>query len=238
MKLTLLLSIIIFFVLILLTRTKERKVIVSSHFREDLTWLKRATWDVAVIDHEGSETPAIEPSIVIPNRGNESSSYIRYIIDHWDNLPDYMAFIHGHEYNKHQKYKHHMLELIERAHLTGDCYIPLNGYWLSEPSPYNVKSSYYLQIAKYWYLFEPYIKRYPNQSLLTDACGQFIVSKNKIKKYPFEAWKTWYDALVHPDTHGELGFVFEYTWHYLFDQPWRMKPKPIRLRPRFIKDFM
>lgn len=237
MKLTLLLSVVVFLILVWVTRPKLRKVIVSSHFKEDLTWLKSANWDVSVIDHEGSQPPAFEPLVVIPNRGNESSSYIRYIIDNWDNLPDYMAFVHGHEYAHHQKYKEPMLELIERAVLTGDDYIPLNGYWLSEPSPSCVKSDYYLQIAKYWYLFEPWIKRYPNENLLTDACGQFIVSRNKIQRYPFEAWQSWYQALTHPDTHKELGFVFEYTWHYLFGQAWRMKPKPIRLRPDLLKHF-
>ena len=238
MKLTLLLSIIILLILIWLTRTKRRGVIVSSHFKEDLNWLKRASWEVVVIDHEGSQPPAIEPIAIIPNRGNESSSYIRYIIDHWDNLPDHMAFIHGHEYAKHQKYKEHMLTLIENAHLTDDCYIPLNGYWLGEPAPSRVKSNYYLQIEKYWYLFQPYMKKYPEQDLFTDACGQFIVSRNKIKQYPFEAWVSWYEALTHPDTHFELGFVFEYTWHYIFGEPWRMERKPIHLRPRFIKDFI
>ena len=238
MKLTVLLSTLIFLLLVWFTQPKVRKVIVSSHFKEDLTWLKRAKWEVAVIDHEGSQPPAIEPLVVIPNRGNEASSYVKYIVDHWANLPDYMAFIHGHEYAHHQKYKEHMLELIEKAVLTGDDYIPLNGYWLGEPAPGCVKKNYYLQIAKYWYLFDPYVKKYPNERLLTDACAQFIVSRNKIQKYPYEAWKRWYDALVSADTHPELMYVFEYTWHYLFGEPWRMKPKPIRLRPRFFKNFI
>jgi hypothetical protein len=114
-----------------------------------------------------------------------------------------------------------MLTLIDRAQRSG--FVTLNGMWLGEPSPSCVKSDYYLQIAKYWYLFEAYMEKYPNKPLFTDACGQFIVSRNEITKYPLEAWQTWYDALVHPDTHGELGFVFEYTWHYIFGQPWQMK---------------
>lgn len=224
-----LLACLVFLILRWIVQPKKRHVIVTSHFKEDLTWLKKAKWDVVLIDHEGSEPPAIEPWTVIPNRGREGSSYLRYIVDHWDDLPDYIAFIHGHEYAEHQKYKQHMLELIERAELK-DGYTPLNGFWLGEPSPDRVKPEYYLQIAKYWYLFAPYIKKYPDVPLFADAAGQFIVSRNKIKQYPFRAWKTWYDALVHPETHEELGFVFEYIWHYLFGEPWRMKPKPLRLR--------
>ena len=227
MKLTVLLILMIFFILLWITHKEPRIVIVTSHWKEDLNWLKKSKYPVVLIDHEGSDVPAIKPTTIIPNRGNEASSYIRYILDNWEDLPEYVAFIHGHEMSRHQKYKEQMLEIIERAHLTPDCYIPLNGMWLGEPAPSCVKKDYYLQIAKYWHLFEPYVRKYPNQPLFTDACAQFIVSRNKITQYPFEAWQTWYDTLI---IHPELVYVFEYTWHYLFNQPWRMKPKPIRLR--------
>ena len=231
MKLTLLLSIVVFIILLLIAHKEPTVVIVTSHWKEDLNWLKKSKYPVVLIDHKGSEPPAIEPTTIIPNRGNESSSYIRYIIDNWDDLPDYMAFIHGHETSHHQKHNEHMLTLIEQAQRTG--FVPLNGMWLGEPSPSCVKSDYYLQIAKYWYLFEPYIKKYPNEPLFTDACGQFIVSRDEITKYPLKAWQTWYAALVHPDTHQELGFVFEYTWHYIFGQPWQMKKAAFPFRKRF-----
>jgi hypothetical protein len=32
----------------------------------------------------------------MPNRGGESMAYISGIIDHYDNLPDFMVFLHGH----------------------------------------------------------------------------------------------------------------------------------------------
>jgi len=231
MKLTVFLCIIVFLVLVWFTSKDPELVIVTSHWKEDLSWLKKSKYPVILIDHEGSEPPAIEPTTIIPNRGNESSSYIRYIIDNWDKLPDYVAFIHGHETSHHQKHKEHMLTLIDRARRSG--FVTLNGMWLGEPSPSCVKSDYYLQIAKYWYLFVPYMKKYPNTGLFTDACGQFIVSRDEIRKYPLKAWQTWYDALVHPDTHQELGFVFEYTWHYIFGQPWQMKRSAFPFRKRF-----
>ena len=223
-----------FLVLVWITHKEPNLVIVTSHFREDLTWLKKSKYPVVLIDHEGSESPAIEPTTIIPNRGNEASSYIRYIIDNWGNLPDYVAFIHGHETSHHQKHKEHMLTLIEQAQRSG--FVTLNGMWLGEPSPSCVQSDYYLQIAKYWYLFEPYMKKYPDKILFTDACAQFIVSRDEITKYPLEAWQTWYEALVHPDTHHELMFVFEYLWHYIFGQPWRMEKTafPFRKRIPFI----
>jgi hypothetical protein len=231
MKLTVLLIVLVFLILVWFTHKEPTVVIVTSHWKEDLTWLKKSKYPVVLIDHEGSEPPAIKPTTIIPNRGNESSSYIRYIIDNWDNLPDYVAFIHGHETAHHQKHKEHMLTLIDRAQRSG--FVTLNGMWLGEPAPSNVKRDYYLQIAKYWYLFEPYMKKYPNKSLFTDACGQFIVSKDEITKYPLKAWQTWYEALIHPDTHQELGFVFEYTWHYIFGQPWQMKRSAFPFRKRF-----
>lgn len=133
MKLTVLLSILVFMILWWLTYKDPHIVIVTSHWKEDLNWLKKSKYPVVLIDHEGSDPPAIEPTSIIPNRGNESSSYIRYIIDNWDNLPDYVAFIHGHETSHHQKHREHMLNLIDRAQRSS--FVTLNGMWLGEPSP-------------------------------------------------------------------------------------------------------
>lgn len=121
MKLTVLLSIFVFLVLVWITSKEPTVVIVTSHWKEDLNWLKKSKYPVVLIDHEGSDPPAIEPTTIIPNRGNESSSYIRYIIDNWDSLPDYVAFIHGHETSHHQKHKEHMLTLIDRARRSRFC---------------------------------------------------------------------------------------------------------------------
>lgn len=36
------------------------------------------------------------------NKGDEVASYLRFIVDYWDTLPEYTAFVHGHDVSWHQ----------------------------------------------------------------------------------------------------------------------------------------
>ena len=41
-------------------------------------------------------------NIIFPvNKGNEASVYLKYIIDFYDNLPEFTFFIHDEEYSWH-----------------------------------------------------------------------------------------------------------------------------------------
>ena len=44
------------------------------------------------------ETPSNPYNIPI-NRGNEASVYLKYIVDHYNSLPEYVFFIHDEEYS-------------------------------------------------------------------------------------------------------------------------------------------
>ena len=63
---------------------------------------------IAAFRAENRSTTLIYPEInpvlplrIIPNRGSESISYITAIIDHYDDLPDIMLFMHGHRFSWH-----------------------------------------------------------------------------------------------------------------------------------------
>ena len=79
-------------------------IIVTSHFTEDLEWLKQSKYPVVVCSKVGAHIPAIpaDTKCIIPNIGNEASSYLKFIITYYDNLPEHVAFIHGHETSWHQ----------------------------------------------------------------------------------------------------------------------------------------
>lgn len=188
-------------------------VIVSSHWNEDLTWLKDSKYKVVVIDHMGSLPPAIRPTTVIPNRGREASSYIRYIIDNYNNLPNYMAFIHGHEFAHHQKLGP-ILDLIDTTPLHSDTFVTLN----SEPGPCKI----WPKLCKdHWpHVFEKWFGSCPSVPPCLDAGAQFVVSKELIRKHPKAMYKDAYTHLMkHRDTY-HAGCLYEYTWHFLFGKPW------------------
>ena len=76
--------------------------IVSSHFEEDVSWLENSGFPYLVIS-KGSKTPSVQNFVNIPNRGLEFGSYVWYILNHWDYIPDSVAFIHGHRESYHQQ---------------------------------------------------------------------------------------------------------------------------------------
>jgi hypothetical protein len=71
--------------------------VVIAHYNEDLSWTKFLKYSYTVISKRGysPETP--------PNKGNEASSYLQYIIENYDNLSEYTIFVHGHRNDWHHK---------------------------------------------------------------------------------------------------------------------------------------
>lgn len=191
--------------------------IVTCHFNEDLNWLKKATHDVVVITKEGGTKPAIPATYKIPNSGKEASVYLHYIVENYDNLPDTIAFFHGHEHSYHH-YFGHLLDLIDKANMTDFDFVSLNGQkelWYA--SPY---------LCKTWSrLFEPYLNMPLPDNMNHDGYAQFVVNKNRILKHPKEAYQLWLDFTLckfpelsdgMPDL--QIGTIFENIWHIIFGE--------------------
>ena len=69
-------------------------VIVASHWKEDINWLKKSKFPVILIDKIDSDPSWMKPSYIIEkNTGKEVPSYLIYIIENYENLPERMAFI-------------------------------------------------------------------------------------------------------------------------------------------------
>ena len=79
-------------------------VIVSSHFNEDLGWLKRSPYPVVVCSklHSDAALPIDQKCSSPINKGKEVTAYLKFIIEYYDDLPKNVAFIHGHEKAWHQ----------------------------------------------------------------------------------------------------------------------------------------
>ena len=216
-------------------------IVVTSHYNEDLYWLEDSKYPVVVIDKEGAAPTCLSIKTIIPNRGREASSFLRYIIDHYDNLPSHVAFIHGHETAWHQKRPFRMIDMINNVLLKDDMFVSFNGTY--EVCKIEQHSSDTIQINKNWDIIKPWVGPIPGENGMTDAGAQFIVSRNRIRQHPKKAYQSWYDALMSQggqkkstiictDSSAkctidyELSVFFEYTWHYIFGEPWVMEPKP------------
>jgi hypothetical protein len=192
-------------------------LIVSSHYSENLDWLKNSDKDVVVCS-KVNDSPLCQQEA---NKGDEATAYLKFIIDNYNNLPKYIAFIHGHESGWHQIYPNSLMELIfEKAKYKEYDYIPLNGsifdnIWYETKKPL---------LTKYWdEFFRPYLKRDIPDRLSADCCAQFIISRNAIKKYPKIAYENWYTIIINSEEDDlnigkEHAQMFEYIWHIIYGE--------------------
>ena len=109
--------------------TTIRKVLVIARYKEDLSWLSQVPVEFDICVYDKSESPSIVkvPSDVqrrcqinkIPNVGRETQSYLKYIIDNYDNLPETLVMCQGDPFP-------HAPEFLQGlSHLSQKLYQPL-----------------------------------------------------------------------------------------------------------------
>jgi hypothetical protein len=187
--------------------------IVTNHWQEDIEWLKQSPFPVVVIDKVGAAPSSFTPHLIVENKGLDISSMFSYIIHNYDNLPEYMAFIHGHENSEHQMHDRPLLYVIAGANILKYKYIPLNNFFRSYPffnEPSNVPGIPGLMLADHWARlgFEPL----PENFILNIPCSnQFIVARERVLRWPKHKWQEWLDLV----TNSEKQEIF--IWCVVFE---------------------
>lgn len=169
-------------------------VIVTNHWKEDMEWLKKSKFPVVMIDKEGSAPSCFEPAMVLPNKGGAESSYFKYIIENYDNLPDHVAFIHGHETAYHHYHERPLLEVIEGANLEHG-YIPLNG----GVRFYRFRNEEgVMDLPRYWDDLKLPAEMKPDNGAFLgyQPHSQFIVSRERIRRLPKETYEHMYNVML------------------------------------------
>ena len=197
-------------------------VIVTSHWKEDLSWLKKSRFPVVLIDKEGADPTCFEAQHIIPNKGLDAAAYFTYIIENYDNLPDHVAFIHGHETSWHHRHDRPLLEVIESANIQKYEYIPLNNFiriygFCDEPK--NVDSSPGMKLKSFWNFLN--LPPLPDMTkFVIPICSQFIVSRRRILNIPKELWKELLRIVVTAE--GDDAKIwpnfFEFIYHIIFSE--------------------
>jgi len=65
--------------------------IVVARYQEDITWLQPILHH-CIIYNKGSELVPVDNVVPMANRGRESDTYLRYILERYDDLPDVVVF--------------------------------------------------------------------------------------------------------------------------------------------------
>lgn len=74
-------------------------LVVAAH-DEPLDWLSLQPYQPIVMV---KGRPEGTPNNLVKNYGREAASYLQFIIEHYDNLPPRMIFVHGHNSSWHLK---------------------------------------------------------------------------------------------------------------------------------------
>lgn len=189
-------------------------VVVVSRFNENADFLKKLTFKTLLYD---KENPSNRYNVE-KNKGNEASAYLKYIIDHYENLSDYTIFIHCHEFSWHHDGS--IIDIINNNQNVNHTYTNLNNYILGDMGNLDESQS---DIGDY---FRKYIRpavgsnlMYPNFTKGVKGCAQFIVHKNNILNHSKLFYKNIYDWLM--NTHVENywnGRFLEWTWDLFWNK--------------------
>lgn len=189
-------------------------LIVSSHYNEDIEWLKDSIVPVIIC----SKVNANNECYVDQNKGREVSSYLKFIITFYNELPQHIAFIHGHEKSWHQHYSKNIIDIIINcAKFKEYDFISLNNNIIDDRT---LENEIMKLIHNIWDdMFRPYLKRDPPIYIRNDCCAQFIVSREAIHSYSLDTYKFWYDKIMETQDDFIMGKVFEYLWSVIYGDP-------------------
>lgn len=70
--------------------------VVVARYNENLDWLKELRYNYVVYNKGSDDLPDwIKNVTKLPNIGREAHTYLTYMADQYENLPDYVAFVQG-----------------------------------------------------------------------------------------------------------------------------------------------
>ncbi len=182
------------------------KEVCIAHYNEDLAWVHNLKCPYKVISRQNipAETP--------PNKGNEASSFLEYIINNYENLADYTFFVHGHRNSYH--HNGNTDDIINTCKIKHDYYnfnniqqVPLT-YFRNVIQPCIPEFETISKIINYDIKWDQIHYRH---------CAQFYVKRELIQQYPKEVYQKLYDYLMAtPIQSYYSGRLFEYVWHVIF----------------------
>jgi hypothetical protein len=180
--------------------------VLIAHYNEDLTWLDDLKYDYTIISRRGIKQETA------PNKGNEASAFLEYIIKNYNSLDDYTVFVHGHRSSWH--HVENMDEKLETLVFDRE-YYNLNDFKSRTIEAGSATTIFRDNI----YIFEDILEcgKLDVEKHMYRGCSQFYVSRNAIRRHSVDKYEKMYDWLMNTTIISFWsGRIFEYIWHYIF----------------------
>ena len=186
--------------------------IVSSHYKEDVSWLDDNEYPYLVVS-KGDEIPKVRNFLKIPNRGLEFGSYIWYLLSHWDHLPERIAFIHGHRDSYHQQF----LTDQSVSLFAASEFACLNGHLSCAIHRLDGVHPWFGQDFREMWNFMGLNSVCLAPSIASmQPSTQSVVSKNLIRSRGRAFWERIFHCLMVHEAHRHLALVMEIAWPMIF----------------------
>ena len=171
--------------------------------------------------------------MVYQNKGNEAMRYLSFIIDHYDNLPDIIAFRHGHKESWNQRadapaevnnlnltavrqrgYQNFRCTLFD-GRLNHEC--PALGEDIPEDYWESVEPELATTFTDIW---DAWFGGARPEYLMTACCAQFVVTRESVMSRSKEKYIEYRQWLIDTELEDYFsGRVLERTWHIIFGKP-------------------
>ena len=186
------------------------KLILISHYNSDLTWVNQLKLPYYIYSKNSKYQNYIDF-----NKGQEVPMYLKYIIDHYDNLPNKTLFYHDHLNSPHQDFD--SIFIANNLNWDLDDYFSVNRReWYQTIDKNSKLEPEGLQwIKTHWFLFENHLPEIDKLVFFSGA--QFVVDKKLILQYNKEYYEYLYNWIKQTDVSNYItSRIFEYMWHYIF----------------------
>jgi hypothetical protein len=179
--------------------------VVIAHYNEDLSWVRNLKCPFTIVSRNGI------PKDTAPNKGNEASVFLEYIIKNYDTLDEYTFFVHGHRSSWH--HAEAMDEKVNRI----TCDLPY--FNLNDIPPYRILNceSTTRQIVSVYPQIEHLLGPLDMQRITFRMGAQFYVHKDAIRSRSLETYKGLYAFIMNNVGRAQEDGVFlERLWHFIF----------------------
>ena len=200
-------------------------IFIISRYDEDIDWLNNVI-NRSIVYNKGTPLQ-IQNEIMVENKGRESETYLRYIIDHYESLPDVVVFIKASiEDHIGKNDVNYVLQLANQAIENGKSKPYMHSQTktnMTWDKKWNYNNHYYLQenyknnkpiVFCDW--FTTHIQdEYPDPIYIYRH-GLFAVKKEFILKKSLEYYKQLILEVNHHINPAE-GHFLERSWYYIFN---------------------
>jgi hypothetical protein len=185
-------------------------LVVIAKYKENVSWVKDLQCAYKIYDKDKD----------IPNVGREAETYLRYIIENYDNLPDHVVFLQGHPFDHLKERNVHFLNRCIQSINNSDVTIPLN-YIVQEPHNLYTRTR-----ESFKALFDT-----PLSDTVNICWGaQIIVPKSCILNRKKEFYEVMRNVMINVNNTSQLTtnclvcpWTIERAWLYIFDKSIKTK---------------